>query len=147
MIRESDGEDETQGILESAEEPEAEDARLESIFDEDEDAPLVLSDERAVELAPAHNDGVPPLDSGLTDEQRQEFIKLLNEAMPVAERAKQLALLAKLKGQKTAAVGLRAIIEINELTGMRDKVVGDATPMFQMPEGSNVHVHVRKVEK
>ena len=93
------------------------------------------------------NDGLPALDSDLTEDEKKQFVALLNKEMSLADRAKQLALLARMKGTKTAAVGLRAIQEINSLCGLRDNKPTEAAPMFVLPDEAKVAILVQKVER
>lgn len=92
-------------------------------------------------------DVIPPLDSDLSPDEKAMFTRLLNIEMPLEVRAKQLGILARKTGQKTAAVGLRAIIEINEITGLRKDRATEAAPMFALPAGSSVSVSITKVVK
>jgi isoaspartyl peptidase/L-asparaginase-like protein (Ntn-hydrolase superfamily) len=69
----------------------------------------------------------------LDQEQREMFAELLRKNFSLEERAKQLVDLAKLTDTKRAAVGLRAIQEINAITGVHD--------------GTSVSVKVEKVIK
>jgi len=110
----------------------------ESIFEE-------LGTPEGVAVRP--DDGIVPLDTGLTPDEKDEFKKLLNAAMPLAERATRLVGLARLKGTKTAGVGLRALQEINALTGMNQDATIQAAPMFQLPPGTDVSVTITKVVK
>jgi hypothetical protein len=112
---------------------------VESLFDDfpDDDepeAPLAVRD-------------IPALDSDLTPDEKKVFVDLLNAEMPLADRAKQLGKLARMSGQKTAGVGLRALIEINSLTGLSSNTATEAPPMFSLPEGAKVAILVQKVEK
>lgn len=107
----------------------------ESLFDEPTVPPQVAVDD------------IPHPDEGLTPAQKQEFVRLVRREMPLEERAKQLALLARLKGTKTAAVGLRAIMEMNRLDGFTDDAAADVPPMFAIPEGSNVAIAVKVPSK
>ena len=112
---------------------------VESLFDDfpDDDEP---------EVALAVRD-IPALDSDLTPDEKKIFIDLLNEHMPLKQRAVQLAKLAMYTDQKRAAVGLRAIQEINTLTGLSGASATEAAPMFQLPEGTKVAIVMQTVEK
>jgi len=76
---------------------------------------------------------LPDLVGDLSEDQRQEFVRLLNEKMTLAERADQLVKLARFSDTKRAPVGLRAIQAINELTGVSEKPTENQTPMFAIP--------------
>jgi len=110
----------------------------ESIFEE-------LGTPEGVAVRP--DDGIVPLDTGLTPDEKDEFKKLLDTAMPLAERAAKLVGLARLKGTKTAGVGLRALQEINALCGLNNEASMQAAPMFQLPPGTDVSVTITKVVK
>ena len=98
-------------------------------------------------LVPVPSDGIPALDSDLTPDEKQEFIRLLNKEIPLSERATLLAVLARFKDQKRAAVGLRALIEISELTGMRGDRPTESAPMFVFPADTRVSINVVRVIK
>lgn len=83
----------------------------------------------------------------LDEEQREMFAKLLRENFSLEERAKQLVELARLTDTKRAAVGLRAIQEINAITGVHDPKPQETAAMFNLPEGTSVNLHVEKVVK
>jgi hypothetical protein len=112
------------------------DAELFEDLDEPDDAVMLRPD-----------DGIPALDSDLTPPEKMEFIRLLNTFMPLADRARQLVKLALYTDTKRAAVGLRAIQEINALTGMHKDVVGETAPMFQLPADTSVNISISKVIK
>lgn len=129
-------------------EPEAPVVALESsptsetgLFDDDfpdlpDDIPVVRPD-----------DGIPPLDSGLSPDEKQIFIKLLNTYMPLKKRAVQLTKLAMLIDTKRAPVGLRAIQEINAICGLSSDKPREAGPMFVLPANSKIAVLVNKGDK
>lgn len=83
----------------------------------------------------------------LNEEEREMFARLLKQEMSLEERARQLVNLAKMKGSKTAAVGLRAIQEINAITGVHDPKPTEAPAMFKFPDDTNVSIHIEKVVK
>ena len=105
-----------------------------------------LFDEPAVST-PVPLDDIPSPDEGLTPAQKREFVRLVRTEMPLAERAKALAVLARMRGTKTAAVGLRAIQEMNKLDGFTDDASADVPPMFTLPEGSQVAIGVKVPSK
>ena len=90
---------------------------------------------------------IPALDSDLTPDEKKLFVDLLNAHMPLKQRAVQLTKLAMYTDQKRAAVGLRAIQEINTLTGLSSASATEAAPMFQLPEGTKVAIVMQAVEK
>jgi len=133
-------------------EPEIEaEAPPESIFDDDLPASLpnmgpgLFEDAPPVAIAPPS--AIIAVERDLTPDQRAEFEALLNEKMGLKERASQLVRLAHMRGSKTAAVGLRAIMEINRITRVSDERPNEAPAMFQLPPGTNVSVTVEKVDK
>jgi len=85
--------------------------------------------------------------SDLDDEQRAMFSKMLREHMPLEERAKQLVELASYTDTKRAPVALRAIQEINAITGVHDPKPQESTPMFVFPKDTKVNLKVEKVVK
>lgn len=103
--------------------------------------------EEEVAVATRPDDGIPALDTDLTESERDEFVRLLNKAIPLQERATRLAALARMKGSKTAGVGLRALQEINALTGLHTEGPTQAPPLFAFPEGTKIAVNVTKTVK
>lgn len=99
------------------------------------------------EVEPAPPRELVLADQDLTPDQRKMFQDLLNEKMSLEERADQLVALAHLRGSKTAAVGLRAIMEVNRITRVSGDGATEAPAMFALPPGTNVSVTVEKVEK
>lgn len=81
-------------------------------------------------------DEVAKPDFNLTEEQKKEFAAILNEKLDIRARADLLVKLAKRNDTKTAAVGLRAIQIINELTGVTAETAVEAPPMFKMPDSA-----------
>ena len=67
--------------------------------------------------------------------------------MSLEDRANQLVELAKLTDTKRAPVGLRAIQEINAITGVHDPKPQESPAMFVFPEDTKVNLHVEKVIK
>lgn len=89
-------------------------------------------------------DGIPAIDSDLEPDEKKEFIALLNRFMPLEQRALQLCKLARLIDTKRAPVGLRAIQEINAITGLKSDKPTENAPMFQLPPDTTVQVTVTK---
>lgn len=117
----------------------------EDVPEEEEGLFPVAKREEVLPMRP--DDGIPAVDSDLTEDEKKEFIKLLNREIPLSERASQLALLARMKGSKTAAVGLRAIQEINRITGLTGDRPTESAPLFVLPEGTKVGIVVQTVVK
>jgi len=93
------------------------------------------------------NDGLPALDSDLTEDQKREFVGLLNEKFSLKDRAECLIRLAKMHGTKTAAVGLRAIQEVNTVCGIKDVKPNEATSMFALPDDVKMAILVQRSDK
>lgn len=123
---------------------------IETIFDdgpvEIPTVPQTLFDDEPppVTLPPSQ---IIAVERDMTPDQRAQFESLLSEKMTLEERASQLVRLAHLKGSKTAAVGLRAIMEINRITRVSEPRPSEAPAMFQLPEGVSVSVNIEKVEQ
>ncbi len=86
-------------------------------------------------------------DADLTDVEREEFAQLLRAEVPIAERAKLLGRLARMKDTKRAPVGLRAIQEINRLTGVGGERTADTMPMFVLGAEQTIAVSIAPVKK
>lgn len=114
--------------------------------EEAEDSLFGALDDEVPETA-LRADGIPPIDSDLTPDEKKEFISLLNKFMPLDRRALQLVKLANYYDTKRAPVALRAIQEILELTGLRGDKATESMPMFQLPANTSVKVTVTKVDK
>ena len=117
-----------------------------TIQEEAEDSLFGALDDEVPDTA-LRADGIPPIDSDLTPDEKKEFISLLNKFMPLDRRALQLVKLANYYDTKRAPVALRAIQEILELTGLRGDKATESMPMFQLPANTSVKVTVTKVEK
>lgn len=109
---------------------------------DDEDEPVQM---QVVPVRP--NDGLPALDSDLTEDQKAEFVGLLNAFMPLRRRAELLALLCTKVDTKRAPVALRAIQEVNLITKITGTTAATAPPLFQLPPGTSVSIAVQKVKK
>jgi len=114
----------------------------ESIF-EDLDSPT----EDDIILPVAQELEVPPMDEGLTEDDKKVFIDLIKQFSTPEARAKQLAKLATFSDTKRAAVALRAIQEINAITGVTGDKATEAAPMFALPKDSKVNIQITKVVK
>lgn len=84
---------------------------------------------------------------GLDDEERSRFAALLRKKMSLEDRVDQLIALAKLNDTKRAGVGLRAIQEINAITGVHETKANESPPMFVFPDDTSVSINVQKVVK
>lgn len=120
----------------------------EELFSDLDDVPraeTTLFDE-----APSSTPAPPPspemiADADLEDEARRELARLLNAAISLHERATLLVKLAHHTDTKRAPVALRAIAEINVLTGLTRERPVDTMPMFQLPPDAVVSVVVERV--
>lgn len=121
----------------------------EELFDGLDDVPqatLTLFD------APAPPALQPPApetiaDADLEDEAKRELARLLSTGFPLVDRARLLVKLAHHTDTKRAPVALRAIQEINSLTGVTRERPVDTMPMFALPSDANVSIIVEKVIK
>lgn len=86
-------------------------------------------------------------DADLEDEARRELARLLNQTIGLQDRAALLVKLAHHTDTKRAPVALRAIQEINALTGVTRERPADTMPMFQLPPDASVSITVEKVVK
>ena len=91
-------------------------------------------------------EAVTVLTDGLSDEDRARFAALLRSKMSLEQRANVLIELASMTDSKRAPVALRAIQEINQITGLADKPV-EEQPLFVLPAGSDVLVGVKIPKK
>jgi hypothetical protein len=88
-----------------------------------------------------------PLTAGLSDEEKKEFSKLLVQKLPLDEMANLLVGLAKKKCTKTAAVGLRAIQEINKIRGISKDDREETSNMFVLPPNTKVAIMTETPEE
>lgn len=106
----------------------------ENVFEDEESLPVPVSPESE-------------LTRGLDEEQKAEFSRLLKEKMSLNDRADILIKLAKMTDTKRAPVGLRAIQEINKITGVTNDATGEVSPMFVLPPNTAVAIMVKKPEE
>jgi len=85
-----------------------------------------------------------PLLADLDDAEKQEFARLLKQKMSLSERADMLVKFAKMDDTKRAPVGLRAIQEINKITGISSDDREDVSPLFVLPPDTAVAIMVKK---
>lgn len=102
--------------------------------------------------APAPPTVAPPApetiaDADLEDEAKRELARLLSAGFPLEERARLLVKLAHHTDTKRAPVALRAIQEVNSLTGITRERPVDTMPMFQLPNGAEIEIRVEKAIK
>ena len=131
-------------IEERPEETGASSGHTESVFEDFDDYCVSEKPETAVVPRP---DALPALDGDLTPEQKRLFVELVKKEMPLEERAKQLATLARFTDTTRAPVALRAIIEMNLLDDMRKEQPSEDSPMFVLPADSKVAILVKKADK
>jgi len=103
----------------------------------------VVDDIEVISPAPIE----PVTASDLDAEQKAEFARLLQSKFSLKERADALVKLAQMTDTKRAHVGLRAIQEINVITGVRDDKATDAHSMFRLPDDTTVSIKIEKVVK
>lgn len=130
-------------------EPAPESPAEEELFEELEDVPqstLTLFD---APTAPAVQPPAPETiaDADLEDEAKRELARLLSAGFPLEERARLLVKLAHHTDTKRAPVALRAIQEVNALTGVTRERPADTMPMFALPPDASVSIVVEKVVK
>lgn len=123
--------------------------RVEQLFDEIPSTELVPLDttEGLFDAIPEAAPAPGLIASELSEDERKEFAKLLNEAIPLADRARLLVKLAHHTDTKRAPVALRAIQEINALTGVSADRPTDTMPVFVLASDQTVAVVAKKVEK
>jgi len=108
--------------------------------------PVVVEAEVVEEdLVPAPIQAITATD--LDAEQKAEFARLLQSKFSLKDRADALVKLAQMTDTKRAPVGLRAIQEINAITGVRDDKANEAHSMFKLPEDTSVSIKIEKVVK
>jgi len=86
-------------------------------------------------------------DQDLQEVEKARFREILKGKFDLEERADKLVKLARMTGNKTAPVALRAIQMINEITGITEETQVEAPSMFSLPEGVAVSVEVKVPEK
>lgn len=110
--------------------------------------PVVVEAEIVDDLVPQPPAPVQTMtDNDLDAEQKAEFARLLQSKFSLKDRADALVKLAQMTDTKRAPVGLRAIQEINAITGVRDDKATDAYSMFRLPEDTSVSIKIEKVVK
>ena len=82
----------------------------------------------------------------LDEAERKRFAALLRSKMTLEQRAELLIELASMTDSKRAPVALRAIQEINQITGLSEKKT-EEQPLFVLPAGSEMAVGVRIPKK
>jgi DNA-directed RNA polymerase specialized sigma24 family protein len=114
--------------------PKKSEPKKESVFD-DNLAPIEDTVEESELLA------------GLSDEEKKEFSKLLAKKLSLDEMADLLVDLAHKNCTKTAAVGLRAIQEINKIRGISKDDREETSQMFVLPAGAKVSIDTTEPEE
>jgi NADH:ubiquinone oxidoreductase subunit E len=105
----------------------------ETVFDDDPPVPeKVITD---------------PLTQDLNEEDKAKFARLLKKKMSLTKRAELLVGLAQLNDRHGAPVALRAIEQINKLTGVQEDKPTEVAPMFQLPPNTAVAVKVFEPEE
>jgi hypothetical protein len=101
--------------------------------------------ENPPDLLPERDELSPDLD--LAEAEKAEFKRLLDKSMTLEDRARALVEMAGFRDQKRAAVALRAITIINEITGVTDEGVQEAPSMFNLPDGVQISIDVKAPDK
>jgi hypothetical protein len=83
-----------------------------------------------------------PLTRDLAEADKEEFANLLRKKMTLTERAEMLVKLAGYTDSKRAPVALRAIQEINQITGVKEDKPTEASPLFVLPPNTAVAIKV-----
>ena len=81
------------------------------------------------------------------DLARAELARMLNETFTLEQRAALLVKLAHHTDTKRAPVALRAIQEVNLITGISKERPVETMPMFQLPSDTAVKIKIEKVVK
>lgn len=108
--------------------------KSESVF---EDAPEIVEDKIIETIA----------DTGLSVVEKAEFSALLKKGLTLEMRADRLIKLTTFTDSKRAPVALRALQEINQITGVTKDAPNESAPMFILPEGLSLGVSVRVQRK
>jgi len=88
-----------------------------------------------------------PLTKDLNEQEKIEFARLLKKKMSLNQRADALVALAKMTDTKRAPVGLRAIQEINKITGISQDDREETAPMFVLPPNTKVAIMTETPEE
>ena len=107
----------------------------------------VFADVPAAPEPRATPDDIVKPDSDLDAQQKAEFARLLREGLGLEERAKRLINLTKFVDSKRAPVALRAIQEINAITGITADAPEEGSPLFVLNDGAEIAVAVRIPKK
>jgi hypothetical protein len=89
---------------------------------------------------------VATLAGDLDEEERNRFANLLRQKMTLEKRAELLVEIAQMTDTKRAPVALRAIQEINQLTGLAEKPMEESA-LFILPAGSEIAVATKTPRK
>lgn len=116
-----------------------------------QETPVVVSEpakpDSVFEGIPAPKEAVTIAAGDLSTEQKAEFARLLRAHSSLEDRAKQLVKLASFIDTKRVPVALRAIQEINAITGITADAPEEGSPMFVLPEGAEMAVAVKVPKK
>jgi len=94
------------------------------------------------EILPAPIEEASPLTKDLVEADKEAFAAMLRQKMSLEDRANQLVELAGYTDSKRAPVALRAIEEINKITGIKEDKPSDVAPMFVLPPNTAVAIKV-----
>jgi hypothetical protein len=107
--------------------------KAENVFEDDPPLPAVQEES--------------PLLKDLGEVDKEKFAKLLRTKMSLEDRADLLIELAGHTDTKRAPVALRAIQEINAITGIKDDRPNEAIPLFTLPPRTAVAIKVFEPEE
>ena len=94
------------------------------------------------ELLPVPVEEESAVTRDLAEVDKEEFAAMLRQKMTLEERANALVRLAGFSDTKRAPVALRAIEEINKITGVKEDRPNEAAPMFVLPPNTAVAIKV-----
>jgi predicted transcriptional regulator len=86
-------------------------------------------------------------DSDLDARQKAEFSRLLRTGLNLPERAKRLIKLTTFTDSKRAPVALRALQEINSITGITADAPDEGAALFVLPDGGEIAVAIKVPKK
>ncbi len=88
-----------------------------------------------------------PLVEDLSEEEKAKFSRLLKEKMTVERRAELLIELANLTDRHGAPVALRAIEQINKITGVTTEKAVQAAPLFITPKDAKIAIGITESDE
>jgi len=92
-------------------------------------------------------DDIVKPDSDLDSAQKAQFAELLRTGLDLKTRAARLINLTKFTDSKRAPVALRAIQEINAITGITAEAPDEGQPLFMVVGGDDLAVAIKIPKK